>query len=241
MLKNKLTYEIMSPESIGMPSKALVLGKHSGRNAFKSHIETIIKNTIYEESINKNPNLFDDIFTSFKKLADVKKTGVTDADIFAILDDVLNLATSGIKTYSFVGLNIMAGTGMTATATVSIKVAESEDTITDAATGAGPVHAIFNAINRIVGVSNVLVSFDVKAVSEGSDSPGEVTVRIKQEQERTNKKMKLDGEQIYQNSMISGRGMDEDILIASAKAYLNAVNRMLGIGDRRYQKAVSNV
>ena len=240
MLKNKLTYEIMSPESIGMPSKALVLGKHSGRNAFKAHLEEITKSTIYEDYIKKS-DLFDEIFRSFKKLADVKKAGVSDADLFAILDDVLNLETSGSKTYSFIGLTIMAGTGILATATVSIKVAESEDTITDAATGAGPVHAIFNAINRIVGVSNVLVSYDVKAVSEGSDSPGEVTVRIKQETERQTKKMKIDGEQIYQDSMISGRGMDEDILIASAKAYLNAVNRMLGVSDRRYQKAVSSV
>ena len=237
MLKNKLTYEIMSPESIGMPSKALVLGKHSGRNAFNSHLQNLIKSTIYQEPL-QNSKLLDTIFTNFKKLADVKKDGVTDGDIFAILDDVLNLETSGTKTYTFEGLNIMAGTGIIATATVSIKIAESDETITDAATGAGPVHAIFNAINRIVGVSNVLVSFDVKAVSEGSDSPGEVTVRIKQNQ---TKRMKLDGDEIYKDSMISGRGMDEDILIASAKAYLNAVNRMLGFGDRRYQKAMPNV
>jgi 2-isopropylmalate synthase len=233
VLKHKQTYEIMAPETVGMPAKDLVLGKHSGRNAFKTHIDALVKNTIYAEELLKSSKLYDDLFLAFKKLADAKKSGVTDGDLLAILDDCLNLANSGATTYSFVSLNLMAGSDILATATVTIRVVESEETITDAATGSGPVNAIFNAINRIVGVSNVLVSYDVKAVSEGSDSPGEVVVRIKREKERQQKKLKLDGDCSIVRDMVSGRGMDEDILIASAKAYINAVNRMLN-GERRF-------
>jgi 2-isopropylmalate synthase len=239
MLKNKTTYEIINPEILGIPSKALVLGKHSGRNAFKTHIDGLIKNTIYKEHIDKDPHIYDALFASFKKIADAKKSGITDQDLYAILDDCLNMVNSGLVSYEFESLTIMSGNGILSTATVSVKVKKTNEVITDAATGHGPVNAIFNSINRIVGIKHVLSSYEVKAVGEGSDSPGQVVVRIKQLHEEPSspkKKQKLD--QPEARDVFSGRGMDEDILIASAKAYINAVNRMLN-AERRYIKGES--
>lgn len=239
MLKNKTTYEIINPDILGLASKALVLGKHSGRNAFKTHIDELVKNTIYKEHIEKDPTIYDALFASFKKLADAKKSGVTDQDLYAILDDCLNLVFSGLITYEFGSLNIMGGSGILSTATVSIKKSQSNEMVTDAATGHGPVNAIFNAINRILGIKNVLSSYQVKAVGEGSDSPGQVVVQIKQSTDSDvapkspSKKQKLMKDQIDARDVFSGRGMDEDILVASAKAYINAVNRMLN-AERRY-------
>jgi 2-isopropylmalate synthase len=239
MLKNKTTYEIINPDILGLASKALVLGKHSGRNAFKTHIDELVKNTIYKEHIEKDPTIYDALFASFKKLADAKKSGVTDQDLYAILDDCLNLVFSGLITYEFGSLNIMGGSGILSTATVSIKKSQSNEMVTDAATGHGPVNAIFNAINRILGIKNVLSSYQVKAVGEGSDSPGQVVVQIKQSTDSDlapkspSKKQKLMKGQIDARDVFSGRGMDEDILVASAKAYINAVNRMLN-AERRY-------
>ena len=241
MLKNKSTYEIINPEILGLPSKALVLGKHSGRNAFKTHIDRLTKNTVYWEPLSKNPELYNNLFISFKKLADARKTGVTDEDLFALLDDCLNIISSGEAAYSFNSLSIMSASGVLSTATVSITVRKDGRDVVDAATGQGAIDAIFNAINRIIGFSDILASFEVKAVSEGSDSPGHVVVRIKQDkdsldgenqEERKSKKLKVEGNH-ESRGVIVGQGTDEDILVASAKAYINAINRLL-INERRY-------
>lgn len=235
VLKHKSTYEIINPDILGLPKKDLVLGKHSGRNAFKTHIEKLIQNTIYKDNIEKDQSIYEELFVKFKKLADNKKSGVTDSDLFALLDDIFNIHNT-VVTYHFVGLTLISGSDILSTATVSIKLEESGETITDAAIGHGPVNAIFNAINRLVGISNVLSSYEVKAVSEGSDSPGQVVVRLRQEngQVKDFKKLKL------ASNVFSGRGMDEDILVASAKAYLNAVNRMMN-SERRYLQETRNV
>ncbi|KAJ3322480.1 hypothetical protein HDV06_003024 [Boothiomyces sp. JEL0866] len=237
MLKNKSTYEIINPDILGLPSKALVLGKHSGRNALRTHIEKLVKDTVYEEKIQNDPSIYDKLFKSFKKLADTKKDGVNDQDLYALLDDHLNVITSGIAKYEFESLSIMSGTGILSTATLSVKVKENdeESVVTDAATGHGPVHAIFNAINRIVGFRNILASYEVKAVTEGSDSLGGVYVKIKKakDEDRANKKPRLEETLEIDGNIIGGQGVDEDILAASAKAYINAVNRMLN-AERRW-------
>lgn len=230
MLKNKSTYEIISPEILGLPSKDLVLGKHSGSNAFKSHIDKMIKNTIYADPLTKNPQIYAAMFVSFKKLADAKKSGVTDQDLFAILDDHLNILDSGNAAYEFMDLQLMSGSKILSTATLSVK--KEGEVVTDAATGHGPVNAIFNAINRIVGVTNLLASYEVKAVTEGSDSLGTVIVKVQQDLGATHvtKKVKVskkDAAAVLSNGdVFTGQGTDEDILVASAKAYINAVNRM---------------
>lgn len=230
MLKNKSTYEIISPEILGIPSKALVLGKHSGRNAFKTHLDQLIKDTIYFEYIQKDPKLYEVLFATFKKLADTKKSGVSDQDLFTLLDESLNLFSTDTSTYFFKKLYIMAGSDVLSTATVTILINKTGQEITDAATGNGAVNAIFNAINRVIGNQNLLYSFDVKALSEGSDSPGQVVVRIKKFDEAPKKKRKIDNDS---KDIFTGRGVDDDILIASAKAYINAVNRMIN-DERRY-------
>ena len=246
MLKNKSTYEIINPEILGLPSKALVLGKHSGRNAFKTHIDRLTKDTVYMEPLSKDASLYNTLFLSFKKLADARKTGVTDEDLFALLDDCLNIISSGEAAYAFNSLSIMSATGTLSTATVSITLLNKDgEQMVDAATGQGSIDAIFNAINRIVGFSNILASFEVKAISEGSDSPGHVVVRIKQQQdkgeqkggevvERKNKRLRtMDSTNGDEKGIIVGQGMDEDILVASAKAYINAINRLM-VNERRY-------
>jgi 2-isopropylmalate synthase len=245
MLKNKSTYEIINPEILGLPSKALVLGKHSGRNAFKTHIDRLTKNTVYMEPLSKDASLYNDLFLSFKKLADARKTGVTDEDLFALLDDCLNIISSGEAAYAFNSLSIMSATGSLSTATVSITLLNKDgEQVVDAATGHGAIDAIFNAINRIVGFSNILASFEVKAISEGSDSPGHVVVRIKQQREKEqpdgevvehkNKRLrKVESVNGDGKGIIVGQGMDEDILVASAKAYINAINRLM-VNERRY-------
>jgi 2-isopropylmalate synthase len=178
----------------------------------------------------KDLQLYDSLFTAFKKLADAKKSGVNDEDLFALLDDQLNINSTGNTTFSFSNLTVMCGSDVLATATVTVTISETQEKITDAATGHGPVNAIINAINRIVGVKNILSSYEVKAVSEGSDSPGQVVVRIKQvPQDQSENKDHIEDK----CGLFSGRGTDEDILVASTKAYINALNKMLH-NERRY-------
>lgn len=243
VLKHKETYEIMQPEVVGIPSNSLVLGKHSGRNAFKSRLESLITaSSVYDVATLANAETMERLFTSFKKLADTKKKGVTDQDLFALIDDELHV--SGFQErFTFKSLQVMSGTDLKATATVSVidttcsspdGSSDSPD-ILDAAIGHGPVHAIFSAINRIVGIKSTLASYDVQAVTEGSDSLGRVTVRIMEDALSTSTSQvnlvigdgfgshkAFDSQSVYQ-----GSGTDEDILVASAKAYIQAINRLL--------------
>ena len=248
VLKHKETYEIIQPEVIGIPSNSLVLGKHSGRNAFKSRLETLVNSSsVYDSAILSNAGIMERLFTAFKKLADTKKRGVNDQDLYALLDEELNLITSGPESFTFKSVQVVSGSNVFATATVTLMDSTIPDQERiDAAIGHGPVNAIFSAISRIVGFRNVLASYDVKAITEGSDALGRVTVRITEddglEESPTGPNVNVtigDGfgahkafetQQIFQ-----GTGTDEDILIASAKAYLQAVNRYLNF-KKRFQK-----
>ncbi|KAJ3154094.1 hypothetical protein HDU86_005019 [Geranomyces michiganensis] len=296
VLKNKQTYEIIEPAVVGIPSNSLVLGKHSGRNAFRTRLSEITRNSIYEDAMKADANMFEKLFAAFKKLADTKKSGVTDQDLFALLDDQLNVHDSGKETYLFKSCQVVSGSGVLSTATVTIidttcvpkaganapstmanapngAATTSPTTATsptkpqqpasegvercDAAIGHGPVHAIFSAINRLIGFHNVLASYEVKAVTEGSDSLGRVLVRIHETDDDDDDDIRGDADDNYshrpskaprlenaasagagtwgntgkngdktERKTYQGQGTDEDILVASAKAYINAVNRM---------------
>ncbi|TPX64748.1 2-isopropylmalate synthase [Spizellomyces sp. 'palustris'] len=274
VLKNKSTYEIIEPGVVGIPSNSLVLGKHSGRNAFRNRLEQLVQNSMYEDVLKSEPAVFEKLFVAFKKLADTKKRGVTDQDLLALLDDQLNMHDSGRETYHFKSIQVVSGSGVLSTATVTIidttmtktksngSIGENGDTSPvdastpdapegvercDAAIGHGPVHAIFSAINRLIGCTNMLASYEVKAVTEGSDSLGRVVVRIHEASDedddavRPSKAPRLEDESsasFQDRETFQGQGTDEDILVASAKAYINAVNRMVESKRRCVQRKV---
>jgi 2-isopropylmalate synthase len=214
MLKHHTTYEIMRPETVGLAESALVLGKHSGRHAFRKHLEKMGYDDLSKEELNK-------AFDRFKRVADKKKI-VTDADIEAIITDEFYQPKEIWKLNT---VNVSCGDHVNATATVSLTDPNGEEII-DAAIGTGPVDAVYKAINRIVNVPNVLTEFIVQAVTEGIDALGEVTIRIEPE----------NGEGDYSTNpqtgrqkirTYSGHGASTDIIVASARAYMSALNKML--------------
>lgn len=237
-MKHKETYEIMQPEVVGIPCNSLVLGKHSGRNAFNSRISAIINSSsVYNQTILSDSILMEKLFKEFKTLADTKKRGVTDQDLFALLDDQLQTASSSLNSYLFESCQVVSGSNVKATATLCILDNTSDPPVqlVDAAIGHGPVHSIFQAISRITKCYTRLASYEVSAVTEGSDSLGKVTVKIIPDLSESSAEVPVNvvlGENIsgsaYESSRVYvGVGAHEDILVASAKAYLNAVNRYI--------------
>ncbi len=198
-LKNRETYEIMTPESVGVSESRLVLGKHSGRHAFRMRLK--------ELGYDLNDTELNAAFGRFKEVAD-KKKHITDADLEALLADQLQGPTEYFK---LTGFQVACGTLGMPTATVRIVDAAGEERI-QAAIGTGPVDATYRAIDQVVNVPNTLLEYAVHAVTEGIDALGEVTVRI----------CTKDGE--YRT--FGGHGADPDIIVASAKAYIAALNRM---------------
>jgi len=197
VLSERTTYEIIDPVSIGLPKNRMVLGKHSGRHAFEERLKELGYTDLTREEI-------DAAFEKFKVLADKKKV-VLDKDIEALLEQKsLNIP----ETYELVRFQIISGNGLISTASVRIKSGEEE--FEEAATGDGPVDAIFKAIDRITGLQVELDDYSIKAVTQGKDALGEVTVRNKKE-----------------GKGFLGRVLSTDILEASAKAYVNAINKML--------------
>ncbi len=195
LLKDKRTYEIMTPESVGIPKHRLVLGKHSGRHAFKNKLEEL-GYTLSDDEINK-------AFERFKRLADQKKE-VFEEDIEAIVtEEVYRIPEKYVLKY----IHVESGSDMTPTATVEIEI-EGQD-VKNVSTGDGPVDATYRTIKSITQASSHLLSYEVKAITGGTDALGEVTVRV-EEGGRT----------------VVGQGADTDIIVASAKAYLNALNRL---------------
>lgn len=201
LLKDRTTYEIMDPQSIGWPSSELVLGKLSGRHGLKARLNELG----YQPS---DPEL-NRLFEAFKELAD-KKREVTDRDLEALMS---NQRRSFAETYVLDHVQVSCGNHEVPTATVRL-VGPDGVAKTDAATGTGPVDAVYRAINRIVSVPNKLTEFSVRSVTEGIDAVGEVSIRIESE-----------------GKMYVGRSADTDIVVASAKAYMNALNRLLSTGD----------
>jgi 2-isopropylmalate synthase len=213
MLKHHTTYEIMRPETVGLAESSLVLGKHSGRHAFRTHLEEMGYGDLSKEELDK-------AFDRFKRVADKKKV-VTDADIEAIITDEFYQPKEIWKLNS---VNVSCGDHVKATATVSL-TDPNGDEITDAAIGTGPVDAVYKAINRIVNAPNTLTEFIVQAVTEGIDALGEVTIRIQPENGEDYTTNLQTGQKMVRT--YSGHGASTDIIVASARAYMSALNKML--------------
>lgn len=196
MLKNAQTYEIMTPESVGVKQTSLVMGKHSGRHAFKEKL----KDLGYE----LGENALNDAFARFKNIADRKKH-VYDEDIEALVDEGIATATDHIKVVS---LLVVAGTHGPQSAKLVLDIDGKQETVH--ATGNGPVDATFNAIQRLVSHQAVLELYQVHAVTEGTDAQAEVSVRLQE-----------DGRQV------TAKAADPDTLVASAKAYIGALNKLM--------------
>ena len=199
VLCNPLTYQIISPEKIGFSSVGMPLGKLSGRHAFAEKLAAL--------GYDFADDAISTMFTTFKRLAD-KKTDVTDDDVSAIVGDYLDSLTGTYKLDTF---QIQSGNHIQSTAMITLRRTSDDVTISEAALGQGPIDAAFNAVDRIVGRQNIkLESYNIKAVTEGADALGEVTVKIRSD-----------------DKSFAGRGVSSDIIKASIKAYLNAVNKLL--------------
>jgi 2-isopropylmalate synthase len=210
MLKNNQTYEIMRPETVGVSQTSLVLGKHSGRHALNERMISM-GYALDNEAMNK-------LFERFKTLADKKKT-ITDADLEALVSDELYQPKI---IYTLDGLQVACGTMGLPTATVRLIGPDGQVHI-HASVGTGPVDAAFKAVDAIVQTGSTLVEFVIHAITEGIDALGEVTVRIAGDTtlEETSQS---ENEPVH---TYGGYGADTDIIVASAKAYLSAINKML--------------
>jgi 2-isopropylmalate synthase len=195
LLKEKSTYEIISPESIGLYSAKLVLGKHSGRHAFKTRLKEL-GYVLIDEELNK-------AFERFKKLADQKKD-IFDEDIEALVSEGV---TKVPEFYSLVDLQIVSGINQKPSAAVSLKV--GEDLIDKLEHGDGPVDAIYKAIAIITNTKSKLIKFEVKSITGGTDALGQVVVSLEEDDRN-----------------VRGHGADTDIIVAAAKAYINALNKL---------------
>ncbi|MEX2431451.1 MAG: 2-isopropylmalate synthase, partial [Dehalococcoidia bacterium] len=202
VLKERTTYEIIDPLAVGVPRSELVLGKLSGRHGLKARLQELG----YSPSDDEMGKIYD----AFKELAD-KKREVTDRDLISLMGT--ERAQSIAETYTLDHVQVTCGSHAVATATVRL-LGQDGTAYTDAATGTGPVDAVYKAINRIALVPNQLTEFSVNSVTEGIDAVGEVFIRIEQD-----------------GRSYTGRGADTDIIVASAKAYMNALNRLLAMGD----------
>jgi 2-isopropylmalate synthase len=212
MLKNKRTYEIMDASTIGLNQSRLVLGKHSGRNALRTKLEQM--------GYHLNPEELKEIFRRFKELADKKKT-VTDADLEALVGDEIY---QPVETWEIIKMQVQCGSGLTPSAVVMLRNNHTGDVSIETCLGVGPVDAVYKAIDRIVGVPNTLIEYLVQAVTESTDANGDVTVRIEPPDSRGYKET---AQGRLRRRLFSGRGVDTDIIVASAKAYLQALNKLL--------------
>jgi 2-isopropylmalate synthase len=197
VLAERSTYEIMTPESVGIPQNLMVLGKHSGKHAF----DTRLKDLGYDLSAER----LNEAFENFKKAADKKKV-ISDRDLEAILGGRSETEVPGH--YSLDDFVINSGNTISSTARISLTV--KGEKVENVACGDGPVDAAFKAINMIAGKDYKLEDYSLRAVTEGEDALGEAIVKISD-----------DGE------CVTGRGVSTDVIEASIKAYLSGVNKLL--------------
>jgi 2-isopropylmalate synthase len=217
MLKSQQTYEIMRPETVGVPQSRLVLGKHSGRHAFRVRLNELGYD-LSDADLNK-------AFQRFKVLADKKKT-ITDADLEALIADEVYQPR---EFYTLDGLQVACGTMGMPTATVRLRSPDGQLHV-QAAVGTGPVDATYKAMDAIAQFPNTLLEFTVHAVTQGIDALGEVTVRIegKNGHSAHPNRRRLDAQhETTQLRTFGGHGADTDIIVASAKAYLAALNKLI--------------
>ena len=197
LLKEKTTYEIMRPESIGLAQSTLIMGKHSGRHAFKARLKEL-GYEMSEENLNK-------AFERFKTLADQKKE-VFDEDIEAIVaDEVLRIEIP--ERFRLAALNVVSGTESIPSATVEMFLDGKQ--VKESGTGDGPVDAAYKTIAKMTKTKSKLLRYSVNAITGGTDAQGEVTVRLQED-----------------DHIVLGQGAHTDIIVASAKAYINALNKL---------------
>ena len=197
VLKNAATYEIMTPESVGLQKNSLVMGKHSGRAAFRDKLSALGYGDLGDNSLN-------DAFRRFKDLADRKKI-VYDDDIVALVDDEVMRDHQRIK---FLSLELWAGSKTKPKALLELEI--DGQTLTAEATGDGPVDATFNAIRSIFPHQAELRLFSVGAVTEGTDAQARCTVRLEED-----------------GKLVDGQGADTDTIVAAARAYIHALNKLI--------------
>jgi 2-isopropylmalate synthase len=195
LIKEKITYEIMTPKSVGISDTHIVLGKHSGRAAIAHHLKKM-GYTLSDEQLNK-------VATRVKALADIKKD-IYDEDLEAILYEEIYRVEDK---YNLVYLNVVSGNVAIPTATMEMQV--GKEVCRDAGFGNGPVDATFAAIRNITKTNYPLLKYVVNAITGGADAQGEVMVQLK-----------------YNGHSVVGRGAHPDVIVASAKAYINALNRL---------------
>jgi 2-isopropylmalate synthase len=196
MLKHSKTYEIMTPESVGLNASTIVLGKHSGRHAFGAKLK--------ELGYDLDQKTLNHTFKRFKKLADKKKE-LFEEDIVALVDDEIVRVNDVVK---FISLQLVCGTKGPQKADITLEVHGKKKT--SKATGQGPIDALFNAIKKIVPHKATLQLYQVLAVTEGADAQAEVSVRLEE-----------------RGKSVNGQGADPDTMVASARAYVNALNKLL--------------
>ncbi len=198
ILKRRVTYEILRPSDVGVEKTNLVLGKHSGRHAFREHLKRLGV-TLTDTELN-------DTFDAFKKLADKKKE-VFDEDLIALVEDNVKAIK---EVYRLQSLQVLSGTAIIPSATVQLLY---NDTSHEAAsTGDGPVDAAYKAIERITGIKTKLIRYSLRSITGGKDAVGDVSVTLR-----------------ARSHNVTGRGTSTDIIEASAKAYVNAINRLLHV------------
>jgi 2-isopropylmalate synthase len=196
VLKERTTFEIIDPARIGLTESKLVLGKTSGRHAFKTQLRDLGYELTEDE--------FESAFSRFKELAD-KKAQISDEDIEAIMADEVRTA---VETFKLDYMKISSGTDETPTATIRLK--RNSEIIEKTANGDGQVDAACKAISLATGVDTKLISYNVSAITEGLDAQGDVTIQLE-----------------IEGTRVLGRGVSTDIIQASAKAYLNAINKFV--------------
>ncbi|RQM08896.1 hypothetical protein DD237_000599 [Peronospora effusa] len=220
VLKHQATYEIMLPESVGLSENKMVLGKHSGRHAYSKRLQQLGYTSLTPEEL-------DYYVEKFKILADEKKT-VTDADMEAIVSDELFKPEAF---WTLQSVHVTAGNLVKPTATVTLAYKDGQE-VSEAAMGSGPIDAIYVAIKRATGMDRIkLNDFSVDSVTDGTYALGEVTVRVqeeKEEEEKTEDEKHVNAQTgVTRDRQFVGHGANTDILVASATAYVNAVNRMM--------------
>jgi 2-isopropylmalate synthase len=207
VLKERRTYEIIDPHDIGVPASEIVLSARSGRAG--------LRHRLIEIGHALDAERFEKVYERFLEVADKKKT-VDTRDLEAIVADEVQVFFE--QTYQLEHVQVSCGDHAIPTATVKIRGPNGE-LFCDAAHGTGPVDAVYKAINRVVGEANELIEFSIQAVTEGIDAVGRVTIRIRAERP------------VHENGVerrvFSGRGADTDIVVASAKAYVFALNRLI--------------
>lgn len=196
VLKNALTYEIISPEMVGLTSNRIVLGKHSGRHAFREKLRELGMAVASEEELDR-------LFQAFKALTGKKKE-ITDDDLLALFVDL----SAPDQKYELVSLQCAFGFGLIPTTTVALRLPSGE-VRTESATGEGSVESVYKAIERAVGVPVTLEDYRIQSTTGGPDALAEVYVKV-----------------AYQGLTSRGRGVDNDVVVASAKAYVDALNRI---------------